>query len=115
MFVAKVKAALARGKTKLLQPMETVTFLVSESLQGEVNGLIARNEGYVTTTGQSSKVPDQSEIEAILPSSAISDVSEALRATSAGEGTFTACFSHYQPVPDHLLDSIVGGYAGLAP
>lgn len=101
-----VKAALEMGKTKLLQPMETVTFVVDESLQGEVNAIVARQEGYVTSTNPSSD-GNHLEVEAILPTAAIADVSDVLRAKSAGEGQFTSEFSHYQTVPEASVDDVV--------
>ena len=106
-----VKEALARGKTKLLQPMEDVTFTVNEAMQGEVSAIIARNEGYVTNTGPSSDGVSL-EIRSILPSAVIGDVSDVLRAASAGEAQFVSKFSHYQPVSDDLAASIVGSDDG---
>ena len=103
-----VKKALAQGKTKLLQPMESVTFRVVDSLQGDVTGLVARHDGYVTTSGPCAEWPGQTEVEAVLPTAVIAEISTALRAMTSGEGSFTAEFSHYQPVPDHLLSSIIG-------
>jgi len=108
---AAVKAALAQGRTRLLQPMEKVTFIVDEKLQGEVNGIVSRHEGYVTLTQPSESRPDYAEIEAILPTSIMAEVSNALRAESAGEGQFTAVFSHYQPVSDDAVGGIVEKHA----
>ena len=34
-------------QTRLLQPMERVTFIVDERLQGEVNSIVSRQSGYV--------------------------------------------------------------------
>ena len=103
-----VKAALARGKTKLLQPMEKVTFMVRDAIQGDVNGLVARFDGYITTSGPSNEWPGLTEIESILPSASIAGISEALRAMTSGEGRLTTEFSHYLPVSDHLLPEILG-------
>lgn len=102
-----VKAALDKGGTRLLQPMEKVTFLVDEKLQGEVNSIVSRHDGYVTIVHPSDDRSDLAEIEAILPAATIAEVSDALRAESAGEGQYTAVFSHYQPVPDNLAKDIV--------
>ena len=99
---------MSQGKTKLLQPMESVTFRVGDALQGDVTGLVARHDGYVTTSGPCMDFVGQTEIEAVLPSSMIADVSETLRAMTSGEGSYVSEFSHYQPVPDHQLSSIVG-------
>ena len=99
-----VKAALERGGTRLLQPMEKVTFVIDESLQGEISSIVSRLDGYVTSTDPSVA---QVEMEAILPTAAIEDVSTALRAASAGSGHFTSVFSHYQPVPDSAVKEII--------
>ncbi|CAB9497901.1 factor G [Seminavis robusta] len=102
-----VKAALERGKTRLLQPMEKVTFSIDTSLQGDVNSIVSRFDGYVlsSTPGE---VGSELEMEAILCSASIGQVSDSLRAASAGEGSFTSEFSHYQPVQDDLVKGIVG-------
>jgi len=100
-----VKAALERGGTRLLQPMELVTFVIDEHLQGEISSIVSRQDGYVTSTNPSGS---EVEMEAILPTSAIEDVSTALRAASAGGGRFTSVFSHYQLMPDAAVKDIVG-------
>jgi len=101
-----VKAALEQGGTSLLQPMETVTFSVDDSMQGEVNTIVSRQDGYVTSSN-----PDASgfglEVEAIIPSANVAGMSDALRAASAGEGYFTRAFAHYQVVPDNEIKSIL--------
>ena len=109
-----VKAALNKGRTKILQPMEEVTFFIHEKLQGEVSAIVARHEGYLTSSnsGESGDL----EITAILPNAAISEVSDALRAASAGEARFTSEFSHYVPVLDATVADIIGEEAkGLQP
>ena len=103
---AAVKAALEKGGSRLLQPMEKVTFVVDEKLQGEINSIVSRAEGYVTSANPSSDGAEL-EVEAILPNAAIGDVSDVLRAASAGEGQFTSEFSHYQPVTDDQAKDIV--------
>jgi len=106
-----IKAALQRGKTKILQPMESVVFHIPEELQGEINAIISRVEGYVTSTNTnpSSSSSDHNTIvvESIIPSASISDVSDLLRAASGGDAQYTSSFSHYQVVPDHLLDDVL--------
>lgn len=101
-----VKAALEKGGSRLLQPMEKVTFVVDEHLQGEINSIVSRQDGYVTSTNAS--VENASlEVDAILPTSAITEVSDVLRAASAREGQYTTEFSHSQPVSDTLTKDIV--------
>lgn len=101
-----IKAALQQGKTKILQPMENVVFNVPESLQGEINSIISRVEGYVTTTDAD---VDHNTIivESVIPSASIGEVSDLLRAASGGDASYTSTFSHYQVVPEHLLDDVL--------
>lgn len=100
-----IKRALELAGTRLLQPMERVTFLVDESLQGDINGIVSRVDGYVTASHPSKN--HLAEIEAIIPTACITEVSETLRAESAGEGQYVSAFSHYQSVPEPQVKTIV--------
>ena len=93
-----VKAALSKAGTRLLQPMEQVHFQVSENLVGEITSIVSRNDGYVM--GSESKGLGSIEIEAVLPSASIPEVSDALRSKTAGSGTFVNSFANYQAVMD---------------
>lgn len=102
-----VKAALEKGKTRLLQPMEKVIFTIDEQLQGEISAIVARGDGYLLQTDIASDGTHM-EVEAVLPMSSIGDVSDILRAASGGEAQFTSEFSHYVPVPEDLVDNLLG-------
>ena len=105
-----VKAALAKGGTKLLHPMEKVTFTVSERFQGDINTLVTRGNGYVTSTNPLSSDSGDSNllsIEAIIPTSSLAQLSDGLQASTAGEGKYTSVYSHYQPVPESEVKDIV--------
>ena len=99
-----VKNALEQAGTLLLQPMEKVKFIVDEKLQGEINGIVSRSDGYVTDSNLMDK--HLAEVEAIIPAACMSEISETLRAESAGEGQYTKEFSHYQTVPDTQVKTI---------
>lgn len=92
-----VKSALEKATTILLQPMEKVKFTIDENLQGDINGIISRSDGYVMDS--TLKENHLAEVDAIIPAANIPEVSETLRAESAGEGQYTSEFSHYQSVP----------------
>ena len=101
-----VKTALAKVGTCLLQPYCKVTFIADKNLQGDITGIVSRNDGYVT----GSDVADGNNVmvEACLPSANIPDVSNLLRAKSGGSSSFSSSFSHYQVVNDeNLIKSIV--------
>jgi elongation factor G len=101
-----VQAALEKGKTRLLQPMEKVTFTIHESIQGEINTIVSRGDGYVTATNPSSENAHL-DVDAIIPASSIGVVSDVLRAASGGEASFVSTFSHYEPVSDSKIDEII--------
>lgn len=99
-----IKNALSKGGTRLLQPVERVKFTINEELQGEINSIVSRNDGYVTGTAGL----DMVEIDAYLPSASIPSVSDSLRAKTGGSGEFTSEFSHYQAiVDDHTVKTVV--------
>lgn len=99
-----VKGALAKGGSVLLQPMDSVAFEIGEKHQGELSAIIARHGGFITDTA-----PEGGMVKAaaIIPTAAMPEVSDALRAVSAGEGTYTAVLSHYQPVPDAQVAHVI--------
>lgn len=102
-----VRAALEKGRTRLLQPLQKVIFRISEQLQGEISSIVARGDGYLVSTD----IADDGVhllVEAVIPTSSIGDVSDILRAASGGEAQYTATFSHYKPVPDDLVESVLG-------
>jgi len=99
-----VKRALDQAGTILLQPMQKVKFVINDQLQGEVNGIVSRSDGYVIDS--MFKENNQAEIDAIIPAAAIAEVSEVLRAESKGEGHYVAEFSHYQIVPEPQVKTI---------
>jgi translation elongation factor EF-G len=74
--------------------METVTFIVDEKLQGEINTIVARHEGDVTNLSPSDKATGLA-IEAILPTATISEVSDELQPVSAGKAQYISAFCHY--------------------
>ena len=105
-----VKNALSKAGTRLLQPMEHVTFTINDAMQGEITGIVSRNDGYVTGTGSDSADENGGliEIDAFLPSASIPEVADLLRAKTGGAGTFTSVFDHYQAVNDeNAIKSVV--------
>ena len=112
-----VKAALEKGKTRLLQPMEQVTFTIDENLQGEINTIVARGDGFVTATHPPEEGIETNnlQVEAIIPTASIGEIADVLRAASGGEAQFISTFSHYQPVPENLVAGILGSEEETSP
>jgi elongation factor G len=96
-----VKHALSKAGTSLLQPMEKVTFTANKNLQGDITGIVSRNNGYVT--GSDVDTGEEVQVEACLPSCSIPEVSNLLRSKSGGSSSFLSEFSHYQVVNDEVV------------
>lgn len=94
------------GKARpiLLEPYVDVIIQVPERFTGDVAGSLSTNRGRLSGM----EVEDGIQhIKAQCPFSAMLDYSTQLRSITAGEGTFTMQFSHYEPVPSHVQESIV--------
>ncbi len=98
------KGAMA-AKPIILEPIMHLKVTVPEAYMGDVmsdlNGKRAHVQGMVP--GENG----MTTIEAIAPAAEIQRYATDLRSITQGRGSFTTSFSHYQPVPAHLTDTIV--------
>eukprot|EP00961_Rhodomonas_salina_P259525 3506770-Rhodomonas_salina.1 len=82
--------------------------IIPTAAMPEVQTLSTPPKKTTTTHDQTRHAPP--EIRHSPPNCAVSwasAVSDALRAVSAGEGTYTAVLSHYQPVPDAQVAHVI--------
>jgi elongation factor G len=98
------KGAMA-AKPIILEPIMHIEVTVPEAYMGDVmsdlNGKRAQVQGMVPGEG------GMTTIEAIAPAAEIQRYATDLRSITQGRGSFTTSFSHYQPVPAHLTDTII--------
>lgn len=98
------KGTLA-AKPIILEPIMHIEVTVPEAYMGDVmsdlNGKRAQVQGMVPHEN------GMTTIEAIAPAAEIQRYATDLRSITQGRGSFTASFSHYQPVPAHLTDTII--------
>ena len=98
------KKATQDGQPVLLEPIMHVTVTVPEAYMGDtisdLNGKRAKVHGMNTMSGLS-------VVEAEAPLSEMLRYATDLRSFTQGRGTFTMDFSHYEPVPGHLVSKIV--------
>jgi len=94
------------GKARpiLLEPIMNVTIHVPERFTGDVAGNLSSSRGRMSGMEMHDGVQT---IEAQCPLAAMLDYSTQLRSITAGEGTFTMQFSHYEAVPPNLQAEIV--------
>lgn len=81
---------------------------VTETFMGDVMGDLNTRRGQVT--GMDTGEDGITVIEAQVPGGEIQRYATDLRSMTQGRGTYESEFSHYQPVPQHLVDKIVEEY-----
>lgn len=97
----------AKAKPILLEPIMEVEIRVPERFTGDVAGNLSTHRGRM----QGMEVQEGIQvIKAQVPLKEMQEYSTQLRSITAGEGTFTMRFSHYEQVPGNLQAEIVAEY-----
>ncbi len=99
------KKGAQAAKPIILEPMMHLEVTVPEAYMGDVmsdlNGKRAHVQGMVPHDD------GMTTIAAIAPAAEIQRYATDLRSITQGRGSFTSSFSHYQPVPAHLTDTVI--------
>jgi elongation factor G len=98
------KAALAKAKPVILEPVMSMEVTVPDDSMGDVIGDLNSRRGKVL--GVDSK-PGGQAIRAQVPMSEVLKYSPDLRSMTSGRGSFTVAFSHYEEMPAHLADRVI--------
>lgn len=93
-----------KARPILLEPIMDVEIFVPERFTGDVAGNLSSSRGRMSGMEMSEGVQ---VIKAQCPLATMLDYSTQLRSITAGEGTFTMTFSHYESVPPNLQHEIV--------
>jgi elongation factor G len=98
------KAALAKAKPVILEPVMSMEVVVPDDAMGDVIGDLNSRRGKVL--GVDSK-PGGQVIRAQVPMAEVLKYSPDLRSMTSGRGSFTVAFSHYEEMPAHLADRVI--------
>lgn len=96
--------AYQKARPILLEPIMDVVIHVPDRFTGDVAGNLSSHRGRMSGMELEHGVQT---IKAQCPLSVMLDYSTLLRSMTAGEGTFTMQFAHYEAVPPHLQAEIV--------
>ncbi len=99
-----LKAALAKAKPILLEPIMILEVSSPDENMGDVIGDLNGRRGKVL--GVDSK-PGGQVIKAHVPMSEVLKYSPDLRSMTSGRGSFTMGFSHYEELPAHLAEKVI--------
>jgi elongation factor G len=102
-----LRDALAKAGPVLLEPISELVVVVPETSQGDIMGDLNGKRGRIQ--GSASLGGGEVEIVAHVPTSEVLRYAIDLRSMTGGRGRFSISHSHYDPVPAHLVDKVVGG------
>jgi elongation factor G len=100
------KEAMAKADPILLEPVSELVVTVPESYQGDIMGDLNAKRGRIQGSGTVGN--GEVEIVAMVPTSEILRYTIDLRSMTGGRGRFSATHSHYDPVPAHLTEKVLG-------
>jgi elongation factor G len=98
------KRACEKAKMILLEPIMTVTVAVPDAYMGDVIGDLSSRRGKVLGSEGQLGV---TEIKAHVPMSEMLKYAPDLRSMTAGQGTFTMEFSHYEECPPPIAAKVI--------
>lgn len=98
------KKGILAGQPTLLEPMMDIKVHITEAFLGDVMSDLTTRRGQVT--GMDTEENGTTVIQAQVPGGEIQRYATDLRSMTQGRGTYEAAFSHYQPVPTHLVEKI---------
>jgi elongation factor G len=100
-----LKAAVARAKPVLLEPVFAVEVVTPEEYMGDVIGDLNRRRGHVKGMEQRGNAQ---VITADVPLSTMFGYSTDLRSGTQGRATYTMQFDRYEEVPPNIAETVAG-------
>jgi elongation factor G len=99
------KAAMKKAKPILLEPIMKVPVVTPDEFAGDVTGALSSKRGIIKSMMPKGKVQ---EITAYVPIGNMFGWVNALRSMTKGKANSFMEFSHYEKVPDGLVNGILG-------
>ncbi|MGI8414315.1 MAG: elongation factor G, partial [Solirubrobacteraceae bacterium] len=100
-----LKAAVARAKPVLLEPIFAVEVVTPEEFMGEVIGDLNRRRGHIMGMEQRGNAQ---VVSAEVPLAEMFGYATDVRSNTQGRATYTMQFDRYQVVPPHITEKVVG-------
>jgi elongation factor G len=106
-----LKAAVARAKPVLLEPVFSVEVVTPEEYMGDVIGDLNRRRGQINGMEQRGNAQ---VISAHVPLAEMFGYATDMRSATQGRATYTMQFDRYEEVPPHIAEKVVGGEKAAA-
>ncbi|MGO9954785.1 MAG: elongation factor G [Solirubrobacteraceae bacterium] len=101
-----LKAAVARAKPVLLEPVFSVEVVTPEEFMGDVIGDLNRRRGQISGMEQRGNAQI---ISGHVPLAEMFGYATDLRSTTQGRATYTMQFERYEEVPPSIAEKVIGG------
>jgi len=100
--------AIAKARPQLLEPIVNIEVVVPHDHMGDIAGNLSSRRGRISGTEQRSG--GNVAVHGIAPLAEVLDYQSFLKSVTAGRGTFSMEFSHYEAVPPNIQAQIVAAY-----
>ena len=104
--------ALGKARPIVLEPIVNVDVVVPEQKMGDIAGELSGHRGHIK--GSDSPRPGTVQILAQAPLSELEHFPARLKSLTAGHGSYTLEFSHYDPAPPLLQQKLVAAHRPAA-
>lgn len=101
--------AIGRAKPVLLEPIVNIEITVPAENMGDITGDLASKRGRII--GQDMLAGNMTVIKAQVPLSEVTQYNSQLKSVTAGRGSYSMTFSHYEPLPPHIQQQVIAAYA----
>ncbi len=101
------KAGVQKGGPVLLEPVMKVEVVVPENYMGDVIGDLSARRAHIE--GMEPRIGGATAINAFVPLATMFGYATDLRSATQGRGTFTMEFDHYDQLPAHIAEAVIGG------
>jgi len=104
--------ALAKARAIVLEPIVNVEILAPEQRMGDITGELSGHRGHIK--GSDAPRPGTVQISAQAPLAELEQFPARLKSITAGHGSYTFEFSHYEPAPPQLQQKLVSAHRPVA-
>src|SRR5438477_3659797 len=100
--------ALAKARPMVLEPIVNVDIIAPETKMGDIAGELSGHRGQIK--GSDTPRPGTVQISAQAPLSELEHFPARLKSLTAGHGSYSFEFSHYEPAPPQLQQKLVAAH-----
>jgi elongation factor G len=104
--------ALAKARPVVLEPIVNVEIVAPETKMGDIAGELSGHRAHIK--GSDSPRPGTVQISAQAPLSEMEHFPARLKSLTAGHGTYSLEFSHYEAAPAQLQQKLVAAHRPAA-